>query len=247
MTSKASCNKTTKLARKGVLYCAPFLLFSVAVVLASVWVFQTFIANSTYFDAITNDPIVPAPDDLFEEGSNKDGPATGQNGTLPQTGTAEGEAPPVPDEFPLINYGSRWGKLNVDGWERKDIPLIFGDTKDLLKKGACMSIKSDFCGRGGRTIISAHVNSYFYEMEEMELGDIITVDTVYGRYRYEVINMFVFEERDNAILFNANNDEDNILFMYTCYPRRNAYAYKDKRLAVVGRMIEGKDWSVDAQ
>ena len=84
-------------------------------------------------------------------------------------------------------------------------------------------------------------------MEEMKTGDIITIDTVYGRYRYEVINMFVFDYRDDDILFDANNDEDNILFMYTCYPRKNAYAFKDKRLAVVGRMIEGKDWSVSAE
>lgn len=254
----AASNKTMKLVRKGVLYGAPFLLFSIAVVLASVWAFQTFIANSAYFDAITNDPIIAGPDDLYQEetkGSDPAGTTTSQGGsqssTLPQTNTSqewvEGPAPLIPADFPVIDYGSKWAKLNVAGWDRKDIPVWFGDSKELLSKGACMSFKSSFCGRGGRTILSAHVNSYFYEMEEMKAGDIITVDTVYGRYRYEVINMFIFDYRDDDILFDANNDEDNILFMYTCYPRKNAYAFKDKRLAVVGRMIEGKDWSVSAQ
>ncbi len=240
-----------KLVKKGVLFCAPFLLFSVAVTLASIWVFQNFIGSSSYFDAITLDPnFGQNAGDLFEDAA----PSTTQSSTNSEPNESgpsstqewsEGPAPAVPEQFPVLAYGKKWATLNVEGWNRKDVSVIFGSNTTLLKKGACMSMKSSFCGKGGRTILSAHVNSYFWELEDVQMGQVITVDTVYGRYRYEVINRFIFDYRDTEILYTANNDEENILFLYTCYPRKNPYAFKDERYAVVARMIEGKDWRVD--
>lgn len=268
MKSEASGKRILKLVKKGVLFCAPFLLFSAAVTLASIWVFQNFISNSVYFDAITMDPTVGNQGDLYEDPSQ--GPSSSQSGSVSNPSSGEnqdpgstedpsdptnpdapvvtepwelGPAPPDAEVFPSsqIKWGKKWATLNVDGWKRKDIPVIFGSNESLLKKGACMDFKSSPCGKG-RTILSAHVNSYFKELEDVQLGDIITIDTVYGRYRYEVINMFIFDYRDTRILYEANEEEEDVLFMYTCYPRKNPYVFKDQRLAVVARLIEGKDW-----
>lgn len=231
MRDRAS--KIWKLVGKGVLFCAPFLLFLASVILASVWMFQIYVANNPLYRVIVND----APSGTVMAPTHTVAPPVTQPSVTTDT----------PEEaFPVIKYGSNWGTINVEGWKRKDIPLWFGDTKKMLRNGACMSIKSSFCGQGGRTVVSAHVNSFFKELEDVKLGDIVTVETAYGTYRYEVIDSFVFHYQDDSAIFDTHTDKTNLLFMYTCYPRKNSYAFKEQRLGVIAKMIEGKDWSVNA-
>ncbi|MBQ9543513.1 MAG: class D sortase [Clostridia bacterium] len=267
--SSASEKKTTKLIKKGVLYSAPFLLFAAAVVFFSVWAFQAFVSSSSYFQVIVdendvpskNTPIIPTK----TAGQNVPDPAETQAytevETVPATETEEltqteedkprepydpskEKAPATADVFPVISWGDKWGTIKFFGWKRRGIPLYSGNDTDLLKKGACMNFRSAYCGQGGRTIISAHVNSYFNELEDVEIGDMFYIDTIYGRYVYRVTDIFIFNYDDSKILFGAHKGEKNIVFLYTCYPRRHPYEFKDKRLGVIAEMVEGKDWSV---
>lgn len=135
-------NNKTKGIKQFVLLVFPFILIFAALLLIS-------------FGAIrlaADSPLVSAL--LIRENSQSD---------------ADDKSPvsePKGDTFPAISYGSKWATLNVEGWTKnKDIPVYFGDEDSVLSKGAGMWIGSRFCGQNGKTVLSAHVTTDFYELE----------------------------------------------------------------------------------
>ncbi len=173
--------------------------------------FQAFVADSTYYRAIIN------------TGGGNSSPVTQEEGYIPP-----------------ISYGSQWATLNVDGWQRRDIKVFFGDGNEYLRKGAGMWLNSRFCGQNGKIVLSAHVTSDFYELEVTPIGTLVTMDTVYGKYVYKVVDTKVFHYKDSSLLMPADGEET--LVMYTCYPRKNGHLFKTERMALVCKKVEGKEW-----
>ena len=201
---------------KGFFLLLPFPLVFLAIVLVVVMLFQTFVEPSSYFQLLTSDveinPSVTIPEEpVVQEG-----------------------------EFPLIYIGDQWATLNVEGWEKKDIKVFFGDDKAILRQGAGMLFNSRFCGENGKIVLSAHVTTDFYELETTPIGAKVTMDTIYGTYVYEVVDTLIFNYKDESPVDPADGEE--ILFMYTCYPRKNGYQFKTERMALICKKIEGKDW-----
>ncbi len=143
----------------------------------------------------------------------------------PQPKTVQIDSQPVPEEitysdeyFPVvIDYDSQWALLSFDSWKRKDIPVFFGDSDEILSQGAGQWSGSYFCGLGKNCVLSAHVMSYFYELQDTEIGDEVIMQTVYGAYKYEVTDKFIFEETNTSVLWDDYGGDT--LFLYTCYPR----------------------------
>lgn len=204
---------------KGFFLLLPFPLTFAALVCAVIILFEVFVAPSSYFRLLTHDAVAPSV-------------------TIPEIVIPEDE-----NEFPVIPYQSQWATLNVEGWERKDIKVFFGDSKEILKKGAGMWINSRFCGQNGKIVLSAHVTTDFYEMEDTAIGTRVTMDTVYGTYVYEVVDTLIFKYTDASHLSPADGEE--VLLMYTCYPRKNGYQFKSERLALICKKVEGKDWTAN--
>lgn len=202
---------------KGFFLLLPFPLTFAALVCAVVVLFQSFVVPSPYFRLLTHDTLTPSV-------------------TIPEIVIPEDE-----NEFPVIPYLSQWATLNVEGWEKTDIKVFFGDTKEILKEGAGMWLNSRFCGQGGKIVLSAHVTTDFHELEVTPIGTRVTVDTVYGQYVYEVTDTLIFHYQDATPL--SPNDEEEVLFMYTCYPRKNGYQFKSERMALICKKVEGKDWN----
>ncbi len=199
---------------KGFFLLLPHILTVCALACASVVLFETVVAESTYYQLITG----------MAGSSSSSGAVTQDEGHIP-----------------TIYYGEQWATLNVDGWEERDIPVFFGDENALLRKGAGMRFNSRFCGQGGRTVLSAHVTAHFYELETTKIGTLVTMDTVYGKYVYEVVDTLIFHYQNNSALSPVEG-EGETLFMYTCYPRKNGYQFKTQRLALICRKVEGKEW-----
>lgn len=213
---------------KGFFLFLPFPMIFVAWVLIVVMLFDAFIGSSAYFQLATHDGD-------FRPSVN----VSGDSDTTPDpdvTPDPDTEA----DPFPVIYYEEQWATLNVDGWEKKDIKVFFGDNNNLLRKGAGMSINSRFCGQGGKIVLSAHVTTDFHELEVTPIGTRITMDTTYGTYVYEVVDTLIFNYKDDSALLP--NDGEESLFMYTCYPRKNGYRFKTERMALICKKVEGKDW-----
>lgn len=141
------------------------------------------------------------------------------------------------EDMPIIKYGTNWATLNVDGWNTTDIPVYFGDSDEILTKGAGQWSGSFFCGLGKNCVISAHVMTWFYEIEDTEIGDKVTMQTVYGPYEYEVVDKFIFDESEGGYL--TKDYGADTLFLYTCYPRTNGFFRTRQRIALVCSMTKG--------
>lgn len=192
----------------------PFFLCVAAVAYLSVFLFRTCVLSSGAVRLLLNGASTPV--------------------------TTPSISKPSSETFPIIPYESEWATLNVEGWTRRDIPVYFGDNHSVLRKGVGMWMNSRFCGQAGKTVLSAHVTSYFYELEDTEVGDLVTVDTVYGQYTYQVSETRIFDYRDETLLM-PDGEEDTLL-MYTCYPRKNGYRFKSQRLALICHKVSGKVW-----
>ena len=82
----------------------PFPLAFGALLCAVVVLFQGVIAPSTYFRLLTNN-----------------------------TADTEIQAPETEEgEFPVIPYESQWATLNVDGWQRRNVKVFFGNMLKTL-------------------------------------------------------------------------------------------------------------------
>ena len=132
---------------------------------------------------------------------------------------------------------TRYGKIIIThGEEVFDIPLFFGDTKAILRKGAGHYMGSNFPGEGKTVLVSAHNNTYFNCLQYLEVGDIIEVKTNYAHYKYEVTALQVLNKNDpNAFDFEA--DYENLV-LYTCYPF-NALGLTHKRYFVSTKLVSG--------
>ncbi len=211
---------------KGFFLLLPYVLCVAIVFSGVILLYREVIAPSPYFRT------------LFT--GNMSSTSTDNSGdTEPVTRPEDVE--PDPGHIPVIPFESQWATLTVDGWEETEIPVFFGDSTAILKQGAGMWFNSRFCGQGGKTVLSAHVTRHFYEIEDTEVGTLITMDTVYGKYVYQVSEIKVFNYRDNSLI--KQDDSKNTLVMYTCYPRENGYRTKTERIALICTMVSGKEWA----
>ena len=145
------------------------------------------------------------------------------------------------DAFPSIAFESRWATLSVEGWTKNtEVPVYFGDSNEILHKGAGMWIGSRFCGQNGKIVISAHVTTDFYELEDTPVGALVTMNTIYGEYTYKVREVKIFSSSDKQLLYPDDGKE--VLFMYTCYPRSVGVGYTSQRCALVCDKVSGKEW-----
>lgn len=237
-----------------ILLLLPFALFFLSVLLTVIWLYNYMYNTSPFFRLVINSP--SANSVLNTETDNDEDTGyiiippdivTAETTAPPETTVpAETERPASPDiikpasEFPVIRYQEQWATLNVEGWKTVNIPVYFGDTDKILSKGAGMQFSSRFCGQNGKTVLSAHVTSHFYEIEDVKIGDKVTVDTVYGRYIYSVDDIVIFDYTDSGLLMP--DEGKNSLVMYTCYPRTDGLAFKQERIALVCSMTEGVKW-----
>lgn len=132
---------------------------------------------------------------------------------------------------------TRYGKIIIthEG-EVFDIPLFFGDSNAVLRRGAGHYMGSHFPGEGTTILVSAHNNTYFNCLKHLEVGDIIEVKTSYGHYKYEVTSLRVLEKNDPTA-FDLEADYENLV-LYTCYPF-NALGLTNKRYFVNTKLVSG--------
>ena len=117
-----------------------------------------------------------------------------------------------------------------------EIPLYFGDSSSILRRGAGHYMGSHFPGEGSTILVSAHNNTYFNCLQFLKFGDKITVKTNYGIYEYVVSNTQIKDKNDTSA-YNLSATEETLV-LYTCYPF-NALGLTEKRYFVLAKLISG--------
>lgn len=130
-------------------------------------------------------------------------------------------------------YGTQYAtieipKINVN------VPVYFGDTLEILKKGVGHSSGSYFPGEGGSIIYMGHNSQkMFRRFSELQIGNEITVKTNYGEYKYKIYDMQLIKETETEKLPIQKDKE--ILMVYTCYPFNNI-GYATQRYVVYAEL-----------
>ena len=130
-------------------------------------------------------------------------------------------------------YGTQYATIEIPKIE-VDLPVYYGDSLDILKKGVGHSSGSYFPGEGGSIVFMGHnAKKTFRRFSELEVGDTITVKATYGTYSYKIYDMKIIKETDLDAL--PLQKEKEILMVYTCYPFNNI-GYATQRYVVYAEL-----------
>lgn len=97
-----------------------------------------------------------------------------------------------------------------------NVPLYYGDSNAILKKGAGQYTGSSLPGDGSQILVAAHNTNYFKALQNIENGDIIKVVTGYGEFHYQVIDIVIAKATDSST-YNLSLEYEQLI-LYTCYP-----------------------------
>lgn len=130
-------------------------------------------------------------------------------------------------------YGTQYATIEIPKID-VNLPVYFGDTLEILKKGVGHSSGSYFPGEGGSIVYMGHNSkNIFRRFSELQIGNEITVKTNYGEYKYKIYDMQLIKETDIDKL--PIQKEKEILMIYTCYPFNNI-GYATQRYVVYAEL-----------
>lgn len=130
-------------------------------------------------------------------------------------------------------YGTQYATIEIPKID-VNLPVYFGDTLDVLKKGVGHSSGSYFPGEGGSIIYMGHNSKkVFRRFSELEANDEMTVKTNYGEYKYKIYYMQIIKETELEKM--PIQREKEILMVFTCYPFNNI-GYTTERYVVYAEL-----------
>ena len=132
------------------------------------------------------------------------------------------------------NYGMKYANINIAN--NILLPVYYGDDSNILKYGVGHYTGSYFPGENGTIIYLGHNNkNYLYNLKDIQIDDIITIDTNYGQFNYAVSIIKVVNKNDyNA--FQIQHAKE-LLIIYTCYPFDQWFLPKEERLVIYAEKI----------
>ena len=116
-----------------------------------------------------------------------------------------------------------------------DVPVYWGSNSELLELGACQSSSSAVIGTEGNSVISAHVDTFFSELEKLKKDDEIVIKTNYGRFTYKVKETIAFDSSNRKYVVPT---EDDRLTLYTC--KRDVFGNSAQRIGVVCEPVKSE-------
>ncbi|MCL1692102.1 MAG: sortase [Actinomycetia bacterium] len=120
-----------------------------------------------------------------------------------------------------------------DGWV-----VVEGVELRNLKNGAGHMPRTPLPGQPGNAVISGHRTTYgapFHELDELNPGDTIEVDTVLGTHVYEVRETIIVQPSE---LWVTEPRDGAWLTLTTCHPKFSSR----QRLIVFAELIDGPNW-----
>ena len=93
---------------------------------------------------------------------------------------------------------------------------VFADTRArTLNRGAGVVTGTAFPGEPGHIAISAHRDSFFRPLKDIEIGDVIELELPDGLQQFRVDETFITDPLDVGVLAAT---EQSLLTLITCYP-----------------------------
>lgn len=129
---------------------------------------------------------------------------------------------PEIDTVDLADYGGMpqpgdlYGTVSISGTS-VNCNLYWGDSENELHAGAGTFTGGQIPGANGATLVGGHTGTFFRDLESVQMGADITVETNYGTYHYTVTDMQVILAAEFG-MDELNAAPRNSILLYTCYP-----------------------------
>lgn len=148
--------------------------------------------------------------------------------TGPPTTLGNQVAPTTP--APPVN--TPIGLLTIPRIGMSDAAIVEGTAENQLQQGPGHYVGTPLPGQAGNAAIAGHRTTYgapFYNLNELQVGDPITIQTGQGIFQYQVIMSHVVSPSNVTVLDSSPGPE---LTLTTCNPRYSAAT----RLVVVATL-----------
>ena len=129
---------------------------------------------------------------------------------------------PIFDGNVLVNYptvGTQYATMKIESIDL-ELPVLFGASYDILKKGIAHDDRSYFPGQGGSIVMAGHnFKKFLSRLPETQIGDIIVLETNYGKFEYKITDQKIIKETATDEVPIVDTAE--VLMLYTCWPINN--------------------------
>ena len=96
-----------------------------------------------------------------------------------------------------------------------EVPVGYGTGERVLFRGAGVIEGTALPGTAGNVAIAAHRDSFFRGLKDVEVGDLIEIETLDRTETYRVSTLTVVEPSDVSVLAETS---EHSLTLVTCYP-----------------------------
>jgi sortase A len=115
---------------------------------------------------------------------------------------------------PIVAAGGLIGRIEVP---RLDLSVIVAEGVDALtlRRAVGHIPGTGMPGEPGNVGLAGHRDTFFRPLRNIRLGDIVTLTTPAGEYRYRVVSTKIVKPTDVGVL---NPTGSEVLTLVTCYP-----------------------------
>lgn len=152
-----------------------------------------------------------------------------EGASLPESGVLQAS------EIASVSMGDVIGRVILED-VNIDVPFIYGATVDCLYNGVGLRVQSAKPGYGRPIMVAGHTIPFFKNLGQVEVGQVVRIETYYGIFKYRITGTKVINEADQSAYDLKQKKEQLILF--TCYPL-DGVGDKDDRLLVYADKISG--------
>jgi len=127
-------------------------------------------------------------------------------------------APTTPDP----GVGTPIGLLTIPRMGMNGVAIVEGTDEHQLQQGPGHYVGTSLPGQAGNAAIAGHRTTYgapFYDLNNLQPGDPISIQTSQGVFDYQVVGSHVVVPSDVTVLAQSNTPE---LTLTTCNPRYSA-------------------------
>jgi sortase A len=142
--------------------------------------------------------------------------------------------------IPKIDLNDGKGYIVVEGVDEETLKLGPGHYPNCRRgflEPLCTEFPAAWPGMKGRVILSGHRTTFkapFMDIDRLDNGDKIFVETKWGKFTYEVYQQSVVAPTDPAIIVQKDNVRE--LVLTTCNPKFSAA----QRLITYARQVEAE-------
>jgi sortase A len=132
----------------------------------------------------------------------------------PSAGTTQAGFPRAPHIPPTSAAGGLIGRMEIPRLRLSTV-VVEGLDRRTLRRAVGHIPGTALPGQAGNVGIAGHRDTFFRPLADIQVNDIILLNTQWGEYRYRVVFSQVVSPDDVAVLHPTSNE---VLTLVTCHP-----------------------------